>query len=189
MRHIAIILLCLTAFLTSCSDTENEFSSYRCYLVFQNDRHQDMTLASSLNPNAPGIFCRVSFGAKNGAQCYFFESNQGLSSYKTAMATDLQRSNIVGVYNESGVIVGYGNINFPATLYAYDSQCPNCYKDTGKPAYRLAMNSAGTASCKRCKREYDMNNGGIISSGDKGDKMIRYRAAAAGPLGTLTVTN
>ena len=35
MRNIAIIQLCLMALLTSCGDTENEFSSYRCYLVFQ----------------------------------------------------------------------------------------------------------------------------------------------------------
>lgn len=189
MKCFKMILLCAAMLMASCGDTENEFSNYRCYLVFQNDRHQDMTLASALNPNAPGIFCRISFGAKDGAQCYFFENNQGLTSYKAAMAPDLQRSNVLGVYNESGVIVGYGNLNYPATLYAYDSQCPNCYKATGKPAYRLVMNNVGKATCNRCKREYDMNNGGIISSGDKGDKMIRYRVTSAGQLGILTVTN
>jgi len=189
MKYIKMIILCAAMLLTACGDTENEYSGYRCYLVFQNDRHQDVTLASALNPNAPGIFCRISFGVKDGAQCYFFENNQGLSSHKAATATDLQRSNILGVYNTSGVIVGYGNLSFPSTLYAYDSQCPNCYKATGKPAYRLAMSNSGSATCGRCNRVYDMNNGGIISKGDKGDKMIRYRAAAAGPLGTLTVTN
>lgn len=189
MKHLYIIIVCLAALLSACSDTENEFSNYRCYLVFQNDRHQDMTLASALNQNAPGTFCRISFGVRNGAECYFFNNNQGLSSYKAATSLDLQRSNIIGVYNSSGVIVGYGNLDMPATLYAYDSQCPNCYKNTGKPAYQLTMNERGWATCTRCHRTYDMNNGGIISEGDKGDKLIRYRAATTGALGTLSVTN
>ena len=189
MKHLYIIIVCLAALLSAWSDTENEFSNYRSYLVFQNDRHQDMTLASALNQNAPGTFCRISFGVRNGAECYFFNNNQGLSSYKAATSLDLQRSNIIGVYNSSGVIVGYGNLDMPATLYAYDSQCPNCYKNTGKPAYQLTMNERGWATCTRCHRTYDMNNGGIISEGDKGDKLIRYRAATTGALGTLSVTN
>lgn len=177
------------ALFISCGDTENEFSNYRCYFIFQNDRHQDITLASALNRDAPGTFCRISFGVRSGAETYFFESNQGQSSYKTATALDLQRSNILGLYNQSGIIVGYGTLDMPRTLYAYDSQCPNCYKTTNRPAYQLSMSSSGSATCRNCRRVYDMNNGGIISSGDKGDKMIRYRATSAGPLATLSVTN
>ena len=102
-------------------------------------------------------------------------------------APDQEVSIVLGVYNGTGIIVGYGNLNNPATFYAYDSQCPNCYHDSGLPRYSLTMNTDGTAECGSCHRKYDMNNGGIVSSGDGGDKMIRYRAGVAGNV--LNVNN
>lgn len=183
---IALSALLLTA---SCGKSEFEYSGEQCYFVFDNSTHLDATLQSALNQASPGVFCRVSLGTEGGATVFCFDSNQGLSSKQKANAVDLRRSIILGVYNKSGIIVGYGNLNNPATLYAYDSQCPNCYYSTNSPSYRLTMTSAGHAVCGKCKREYDLNNRGIVVKGDEGRKLMRYRVTCTGALGVLSVNN
>lgn len=192
MKHVlTIITMALAALLvpTACGESEYEYSNERCYFVFDNSTHIDATLQSALNQMSPGVFCRVTLGTENGSTYFHFESNQGLKSKQKANAVDMRRSCILGIYNKTGIIVGYANLTSPAILYAYDSQCPNCYYSTNSPSYKLTMTSAGHAVCSRCKREYDMNNGGIVAKGDTGRKMLRYRASCTGALGVLSVVN
>lgn len=178
-----IIALLATVLFSGCGETEYEYSRYPCRLVFDNTANRSPALASAMNVMSPGIFCRITMAGN-----YFnFSTNQGLSDRVTMEAPDQEVSIVLGVYNGTGIIVGYGNLNNPATFYAYDSQCPNCYHDSGLPRYSLTMNTDGTAECSSCHRKYDMNNGGIVSSGDGGDKMIRYRAGVAGNV--LNVNN
>ena len=40
---------------------------------------------------------------------------------------------------------------------------------------------------KAVKREYNLNNGGVIAKGDGGKKLTRYRCATSGPFGVLQV--
>lgn len=174
---------------SSCGESEYEYSTESCYLVFDNSTHLDPTLQSAMNELSPGVFCRITLATANGATYFCFESNHGASSRSRADAVDLRRSIILGAYNKSGIIVGYANLGSPATLYAYDSQCPNCYAEHGTPSYKLSMTTAGQAVCATCKREYDMNNGGIVSKGDQGKKLMRYRAVSSGTLGVLTVSS
>lgn len=189
MRKVMVLLLTSVLF-AACSDVEDEFSSdHQCYFVFDNSVHLDATLMSALNSMSPGIFCQITEGAKGNSIYFFFKSNQGLESEKKANAIDLKRTRKLGIYNPSGVIVGYGNLNNPATLYAFDSQCTNCYESTHMPKYTLTMSNNGIATCASCKRTYDLNNGGIIRSGKEGKKLIRYRASSTGPQGVLSVTN
>lgn len=185
MKRYTYYIMSLLMLLTSCGDAEFEFSRYPCNVVFDNTAMRSPVLATSTNPMSPGVFCRITLRGK-----YFrFENNQGQGEDVVFTAIDAQRTIQAGIYNESGVIVGYGNLNSPATFYAYDSQCPNCYKDTGLPRYMLSMDTSGKASCNSCNREYDLNNGGIVSKGDGGDKLIRYRGNTTGPQGVLTVIN
>ena len=174
---------------SSCGDSEYEYSTESCYLVFDNSTHLDPTLQSAMNQLSPGVFCRITTSTESGATYFCFESNHGASSKSRADAVDLRRSIILGAYNKSGIIVGYGNLGSPATLYAYDSQCPNCYAEHGTPSYKMSMTAAGHAVCASCKREYDMNNGGIVAKGDQGKKLMRYRAVSTGTLGVLTVSS
>ncbi len=173
--------------LTSCGDTEYEYSGNSAYFVFENTASRSAALASAMNNMSPGIFCRITLSVDGNH--FNFSNNHGLSDDPVAMsAVDKQRTVRLGVYNMTGIIVGYGNLNNPPTFYAYDSLCPNCYKDTG--AFKsLAMHTDGTAECGSCHRKYDMNNGGIVVAGDGGDKMMRYHASTTGPEGVLVVTN
>ena len=99
----------------------------------------------------------------------------------------MRRTRVLGVYNKTGIIVGYGNLSSPAVFYCYDSQCPNCYAETNMMNYKLEFDSRGIATCPKCKREYDLNNNGLPSTGGK--KLIKYRATTTGPLGILSVNN
>ena len=184
-RIIAFTSACVL--LSSCGNTQYEYSSRACYFVFDNSTHQDPTLSTAMKANSKGIFCYVTKTVLNGATYLVFSNNNGSSSKSIANAIDLKRSIILGMNN--GLIVGYGNLSDPATFYAYDSQCPNCFDPDALPVknYLLKMGSNGIATCPTCKREYDMNNGGNISKGDSGNKMTRYRTSTTGPLGVLFV--
>lgn len=181
------LALFFSLFLLSCSDADFDFASEHAYFVFDNSIHQDATLQSALNQMSPGVFCRIYETSEGGATYFVFESNQGLSSRQKANADDMRRTRVIGVYNKTGIIVGYGNLSSPATLYAYDSQCPNCYRETGMASYKLAVNQKGIATCAKCKRQYDLNNNGITAS--EGKKLMKYRVNCTGPLGVLSVNN
>ena len=178
--------LLLPLFLISCGESEFEYSNHRAYCVFDNSQHLDATLSSAMNAMSPGIFCRISISSETYID---FENNQGLKSRVALNAIERQRLFELGVYNGSGVIVGYGTFDNPPVFFGYDAQCPNCYEESNMPRYQLSISSDGKAACKNCHRQYDMNNGGIIVSGSNGDKLIRYHASTTGPMGVLTVNN
>jgi hypothetical protein len=54
-------------------------------------------------------------------------------------------------------------------------------------SYPITVNSSGIGTCSKCGRKYDLNNGGIISSGDGGKKMTRYRCGTTDAYGVLSV--
>lgn len=172
--------------LGACSEAKFDYSSQKVRFSFNNAVYQDATLQSALNPMSPGVFCRIYEGMEGISRYFYFESNQGLTSRKKATAEDTRRTCIIGVYNKTGIIVGYGNLSSPAPLYAYDSQCPNCYAEKGTPSFKLSLDPKGIATCPTCKRTYDLNNNGITANGDK---LMKYRASCTDPLGLLSVVN
>lgn len=77
----------------------------------------------------------------------------------------------------SGFIVGLPNLPEMGTdapqVTCYELACPNCYEleHVTKP---LTLQT-GTAACQKCRRQYDLNNLGVIIRGDKGRGLYRYR--------------
>ena len=177
----------------SCGDSEFEYDSSPCYLVFDNSVHQDPTLASALTLYS-GTFATITTSQKSGARYFVFENNQGNRSESIFNAVDERRSLVLG--KNGGLIVGYGN-SVDAILYAYDRECPNCFVPDAIPmrSKPLTIGQDGMATCAVCKRRYDMNNGGNCvyaeNDGDaKGAKgMTRYRGSTTGPFGRLAVSN
>lgn len=187
-----IIMLAMTGLLSAalfvaCGDVESEFSTAPCALYFDNQTHNDFTLADAMTPLL-GIFVTITTTSKSGAQYFVFTNNQGHSSQVVFDAKDKQRQQagqlILGL--NGAIIVGYG---FSETFYAYDRECPNCFDSNALPlrSYPLTVNSAGIASCSHCHRTYDLNNGGIIASGSGGKKMTRYPVVTTGAYGLLSV--
>ena len=180
-------LLCLTLGWISCGENQNEFSSTRCFLEVNNQEHNNHTLASAMTSLSPGVFCIVQQTMKGGAPYFYFKNNYGNESYAILNAKEQRMHLIIGLNN--GVIVGFDNLNQPATFYAYDLQCPNCFDVMKIPrkSYPLTLSANGIAICNVCHREYNLNIGGIISKGKKGEKLIRYHATTSAPNGVLHV--
>lgn len=195
-RHVKVCLLAaLLCLLTACV-ADQEFSSLPCRLAYNNMTHNDATLASAMNEGSRGIFCKIYQSARAGALYLNFENNAGLRSQQPMTAEekmDWQKGyTILGVNN--GIIVGYQTFVTDGPykgFIAYDAQCPNCMRLNNNylsPAYPLSMSAAGIATCAKCGKKYDMNNGGIIQNGEEGDKGLeKYVASSTGPFGLITV--
>lgn len=184
-------LLSLSAFfaLSSCTNMMDEYCHRPCYVVVNNAEHVDATLEAAMNSLSPGVFCLIRKTMSGGACQFSFSSNTGLSSSSLFTAKEQRMTLIFGLNN--GVIVGYGNTDYPATFYAYDYECPNCFDPDAVPVKSkpLTMDEKGHATCKVCGRVYDMNNRGYIIEGEtKNSKPLnRFPATTSGPQGVLVV--
>ncbi len=183
---VSLFAFLLFLFPIACGETEFEFSKHRAYFNYDNSQHLDATLMSAMNSMSPGIFCRIYIS--NGGR-FAFLNNQGKTSVQNMTEIERKSTCVLGVYNESGIIVGFGNLSSPHEFYAYDAQCPNCYEEASAPRYLLSMSSDGKAKCAHCGRTYDMNNRGVVASGAGGGKLMRYHASTTGPMGRLQVNN
>ena len=188
MRHAATLLtLVFALILTACGDSENEYTIGSCYFVIDNSVHQDATLATAMNINAPGLFCTITKGMEKGTEKFFFTNNAGQGSSVPLNALDSRRTLILG--HNNGIIVGFGNMDSPAKFYAFDRECPNCFDPQAIPirSHPLSVGSSGMATCATCKRQYNLNNDGFIATGDNGKRLTRYRASTTGTYGVLSV--
>ncbi len=181
MKPLHLLPLSLLLVLCSCGDTQELYSRAYCRLFFDNSTHNDATLATAMTPYS-GAYTTITASGKQ----FSFSNNQGLSSTVNMTAVDVQRGYVLGMNN--GIIVGYGS-STDGTFAAYDRECPNCFSPDALPvrSYKLSVNEFGIATCSNCHRQYDLNNGGIVSSGDPGKKLSRYYATTTGPYGMLSV--
>lgn len=176
MFALAAVLL----FAAACEgDTvESKYSNYRASFTFS-----PVTSVAPLYGalNGFGEYCAI----WADANYYHFSSLVGSAQVnKTALAVYTTFISLGG-----GFIVGrsslsdIGSAEYP--LVCYDRICPNCYRNDYYKAMRIEEN--GCCVCDRCRRTYDMNNGGTIVEGDKGRKLIRYRMTYAS--NTLAINN
>jgi hypothetical protein len=187
----AVRLACLLAaaallgLSTSCGDAEYEYSSKPCFLVIDNSVRQNVTLSQAMTQHA-GVYVTIRQTSRAGARYFSFTSNQGTSSEAIFNAVDERNHYILGQNN--GLIVGYGS-SIDGILYAFDAECSNCFSPESIPlkSHPLTVDGNGTATCATCRRHYDLNQGGIITVGDPGKKLIRYPATTTGPFGVLRV--
>lgn len=190
-NYYIVIISALVMTISSCGANSEYSTSHLCNFSIDTRTRQDATLISALNYMASGVFCRISMGQKNGAQSLLFESNMNQSSYFAMNAEEKLRSYSLGVLNESGIIVGFGNLAAEPTLYAFDAVCPNCYeaKVTGcYAAIDILKKGDGIAVCKLCERGYNLNTGGNVVRGDGGRSLYRYVASVTSE-GFLRVGN
>jgi nitrite reductase/ring-hydroxylating ferredoxin subunit len=163
-------ILAVGCLMSGCSGAEAEYSTWPCRFAF--DR-LNPTLATSLNAGSRGVFCLITEQVQKGRKYLLFQNNIGLTSEpEPETAEEVQAKFILGLNN--GIIVGFQTlITEPyGGFVAYDVQCPNCVcneNNTINPNYRVTMDTKGIATCPKCKKTYDMNNGGIITNGGEGD--------------------
>ena len=193
MRLLAfgIWLLAVSCLLVGC-DADEEYSTHACRFSYNNMIHNDATLASAMDENSRGTFCLISENTRSGVRYLVFENSAGLKSEKVETAEEVEAKFILGLNN--GIIVGFQTLNSDGAyggFVGYDVQCPNCVRrenNTLNPNYRVSMASTGIATCPKCGKKYDMNNGGIVLNGEKGDTGLeKYVANTTGPFGVVSV--
>ena len=190
IRHALVVAatMVVAAAATSCSDAENEYSSYPCRFVFNTARHgQSAALMSAMT--GTGVFCKVTTVMEGGARYYRFSNNAGLTDKVIFTKEDQETTVLLGT--NSSIIVGFGNLDDPKQIYAYDGECPNCFSPDAIPvhSYPLTLTTSGMAQCKVCHRQYNLNTGGNVVAGDNGKKLYRYRSRYVAGNGVVSVVN
>ena len=186
LKRIATILSCII--LSSCTADEYEYTTdWQCYFLFDTSIHNVCILNNALNPMSSGVFCMVRQEPKNDVLHLKMQLQDGKTTDDVAITTaaELRRSCILGASN--GIVIGYSTLD--QQLYAFDLQCPNCLK-ANYPYTKYAMqwtNNGLWLKCNHCHRSYDLNNRGVVASGDDGLKLLRYRASYGGRM--LSVHN
>ena len=194
MKRLFTYLLLLTSYfllLTSCQ-ADNEYSTWPCRFAYDNGTHQDATLSSCMDVNVPGMFCLITESVRGGVKYLNFKSNYNATSSQIETEAEKRAEYILGLNN--GIIVGFQTLNTDGVnggFVGYDVQCPNCVRrenNTVNPNYRVTMESSGIATCGKCGKKYDMNNGGIVQNGEEGDRGLdKYVASTTGPFGVVSV--
>ncbi len=177
--------------LASCQ-ADQEFSTWPCRFSYDNSLYLDPVLSSAMNNGSRGVFCQISEESRGGVLYLNFNSSNGDSSQQRETALERQANYILGLNN--GIIVGFQTLITEGPyggFVAYDMQCPNCVRNANNyvnPNFPIRMSSSGIATCSKCSRKYDLNNGGIIQNGGEGDTGLeKYVATTTGPNGFISV--
>ena len=192
MKQLFSYLLLLTSYLslTSCN-AEGEYSMWPCRFTYDNSLHLDATLASAMNIDSRGVYCRIWESSMGGLVLHFQSSQGGDATYQPVTEMERLSNYILGLNN--GIIVGFQTMNTQpyGGFVAYDAQCPNCVRrenNTINPRFPVSMSPSGIASCGVCGKKYDLNNGGLVQNGEAGDVGLqKYLATTTGPHGFLSV--
>jgi len=181
LRRFLALAFFILLFFSSCSqdNVQNVYSRYRAFFNY--------TKVLTAHPlytaiTGTGSYCSIS---AQGTTLYFQSPTE---SYQDNLTDADYYKQVTWI---GGLIVGRSNVPDMTTgelpLLCFDRACPNCYKndDITKP---LTLKENGEAYCTRCKRTYDLNNLGIIKTGDNGIKLYRYMVVYNGS-NTLVVNN
>ena len=191
MRQFIKFLFLVSCYFLAACDAENEYSTWPCRFAYDNSLHLDANLSSAMNTDSRGVFCRI-WETTMGGRYLHFQNNQGMAQTAQPLtALESEADFILGINN--GIIVGFQTFNTTPNggFVAYDVQCPNCVRREGNtlnPKYPVTMSSSGIATCSKCGKKYDLNNGGIVQNGEEGDTGLeRYLASTTGTFGYITV--
>lgn len=120
-------------------------------------------------------FCTVT----SDGQRFLFTNAAGKTDPINIMAIN---SYYLGV---NGFIVGKPSIpemgkDVPQVV-CFDRVCPNCYTDSNYAITKdVTFSSIGYAKCKGCDRTYNLMDRGIVSNGQPGRALYRYRVSYIG---------
>lgn len=166
--------------MAACGADDYEYENkYRCSFYFDCSMHQGTDLQNCLNPLSPGLFCMVWQQSVNGIRHIKMQLyNQQVKDVPITTTNETRQPCVLGAGN--GLVIGCSTLS-SGQLYAFDRQCPNCVSTSSSNALEWTTNGL-QLRCPKCQRTYDLNNNGFIVSGEKGNKLMRYRASYSGTI-------
>ncbi len=172
----SLYALCFVTYLMllSCNDDYNEFCTQ-----YQVSFSCDITNVPYNAVNSMGQF--ITIRKKTGStSCTVY--NPALKKTTEVPLSEVEmRSFTLGL---GGLIVGQPYFSDgKSSVYAYDLACPVC----DRASARLTIDAMGNAECPKCGNIYDLNNGGLVTTGD-GRPLYRYRVTQSS-VSTLYIHN
>lgn len=169
------------AALAACSG-DSLYCRYPCRLVLNTATYLSPSVLATVGTK--GVFCKATKGSS--ATRINFSNSAGLADAVDLAGFDQRATTILGT--NGSLIFGYGSLDEPPVLYAYDGECPNCFDPEAVPVVsrRLTLGTDGLATCPTCHRRYNLNTGGGVVDGDRGSRLWRYRASYT-PAGVLMI--
>ena len=178
MKKLIVILL--TAALAACNGVEDVQTKYSGYTARFN--YSPVSACPSLQRACTGMgeFCIIDRPI-DPQQRFRVRDNHG---------NDPDWINQTALQNYTSVILGIGGaliIGLPSlaemgydlpTVICFDGICPNCY--TNNHITKQVTLNEGQATCASCKRTYDLNSQGIVTSEQGGHTLYRYAAGFNG---------
>jgi len=181
--YFSLFTLSLFTLLVSCEKAEQAYSNHVARFSFSPTNTVPQLNAAL---NNPGQFCTIA--ARNSQ--YVFHSPGIREDYKYTL-TELDRKSkyVLGL---SGFIVGIpimaDQLSAQSSVVCFDLACPNCYEEASITR-DLTLLENQRAKCGRCGRLYDLNNQGIITDGEQGTSLYRYRIQYYPSGNNMTVNN
>ena len=172
----AVVLLVL---FTSCGEETLYSNAYRCNFRFNTEIHNNTVLNQVTNPLIPGTYVRVSLSVRGSVRHVDLLTGTGTSE-SVPLTTAEERMQTYDMGADNGIIVGRSVYH---GLLAFDAQCPNCLSENSGGSFPLSFHGNGTQmTCAHCHRVYDLNERGVVVSGEKGKKLMEYAAQYTGRL-------
>lgn len=165
--NISIIQFSIFQF-SSCTQAENLYDSWHVYFVAQNTNTIDVLNAAL---TGMGEFC---IAVKKGNTMEY--TNLKKTTPVSLTAIDLRRNYLFG--RGTGFVIGHTSLissRFPDQVVCYDAVCSNCYENFSINR-NVQLLSGSRAQCSSCQRIYDLNELGMVTQGEAGRSLYRYRA-------------
>lgn len=178
----------LWSLLLSGCEAEDLYSTrYPCRFIFNTQLHSTSKICTALTSYDEFVYVTVS--ASNGI--YQVKATDRKNQTETTKLTTAKETYAYssGIYlgANNGFILGLTNFNGPV---AWDRQCPNCIDTYGNTDFPLSWSDTNVfeVKCAKCGRSYSLETG-AITSGGKGEALMRYRVSYGGTGTLLTVGN
>lgn len=175
-KTLSLALVSIGLALSGCSDAEDLYAPLPARFNY-NLVATTPPLLNALTGN--GQFCTISYTvASQSSYIYTFSGMTGGTYTSTAQSVTINGE----PRSVAGFIVGTPSmmdLSGQLLPIAFDRVCPNCYENDLMERTISFSDQVGHAQCSRCLRIYDLNNGGIVSSGSAGKKLYRYHISAS----------
>ena len=160
-------------------DTVTEYCNYKARLVYSGVITQLQPLNDALKND--NTFAMVSMPDNTAATYQLKAQLYGQGAAQITVALEGAPLPMLGLDNGRGFIIGRSAWRSD-NPYVFDRVCPNCYKEHRDTKYVLNFtNNKDEVKCGTCKRTYSLINGGLVTAGENGDKLFRYRVTAYNP--------
>ncbi len=179
-----LLTMAVALMLGACADdiTSNKYSSYSAYYSCDHV----MSLPALYHAvNNQGMWCTITM---NTAATILYFTSTTESSEELVTKNTYYKKFALGI--GTGLIVGLPNIpelgaDSPVVT-CYDLSCSNCWEDSYVTRH-MTLQESGYAKCNKCGRTYNLNDQGLVSDGESGKSLYRYRVYYSG--NNLSVSN